>query len=81
MLGSIPSLVYLDVSFNQLTGSLKPFADALAATADASNSSLVFLSVSDNQLTGPVPAGLQSSAILNPNIAVELSPGWVSQAG
>jgi len=75
-LAAIGNLVYLDVSYNDLSGSLKPFADVLAANVNST--ALVYLDVADNELTGPIPAGLSSSAILDPNIDAEIAPGCVS---
>lgn len=64
-LARAPSLMYLSLAFNALSGSLKPFADALAANAAAS--SLLVLDVSNNKLTGAVPAGLAAAPMLDPN--------------
>eukprot|EP00775_Hariotina_reticulata_P004433 gene4433-4688_t len=72
-LAALSNLVYLDVSHNDLSGSLKPFADVLAASANST--SMVYLDVSSNELTGPIPAGLSSSAILDPNIVAEIAHG------
>jgi len=72
-LAAIDNLVYLDVSNNKLSGSLKPFADVLAANVNST--AMVYLDLSDNRLTGPIPAGLSSSAILDPNVVAEIAPG------
>lgn len=64
-LAQIPSLLYMRLDNNQLSGSLKPYADVLAR-ANAT-SSLLILDVSSNQLTGAVPAGLAAAPLLDPS--------------
>lgn len=64
-LAELPELLYIRLDGNQLTGSLKPFADALAANVN--RSSLLVFDVSNNKLEGPVPAGLAAGPFLDPN--------------
>lgn len=73
VLGDLGDLVYLDLASNALSGSLKPFADALAANANAS--SLMYLDVSDNRLSGNVPAGLSAAPLLDPSVRATLQQG------
>lgn len=74
-LGNLTSLVMLELSSNRLSGSLKPFADTLAAAGAAAGSTLqsqetkpllTWLDVSDNQLTGPIPESLQYAPMMDP---------------
>ncbi|KAF6253768.1 hypothetical protein COO60DRAFT_1463034 [Scenedesmus sp. NREL 46B-D3] len=63
-LGGLQGLSYLDLSSNALTGSLAPYADALAA--NASQSALLHLNLSSNRLAGEVPAALAAAPMLDP---------------
>jgi hypothetical protein len=58
-------LRYLALQGNQLSGSLAPYADALAGVQGFT--SLLVLDLGDNKLTGPVPDGLAAAPILDPN--------------
>lgn len=66
-LAQIPSLLYMRLDNNQLSGSLEPFADALAQANGTS--SLLILDLSSNQLTGAIPAGLAAAPLLDPSTA------------
>ena len=55
-LGALPSLLYLDISNAQLSGTLGPYADELAS--NSSSKVLLYLNVSNNKLSGPIPDDL-----------------------
>lgn len=61
-------MVYMDVSSNQLSGSLQPFADTLTTgTSDEDRPDLLVLNVSNNQLSGPIPDSLQYAPMMDPS--------------
>jgi hypothetical protein len=72
-LGRVPSLLFIRLDNNGLTGSLKPYADALAR--NAAESSLLVLDVSNNQLDGPIPAGLAAAPMMDPTTVANTRQG------
>jgi hypothetical protein len=65
-----PSLAYINLSSNKLSGNLKPFAAAL--TADTRVGAV--FDVSHNQLTGDIPEGLMYLAAFS--TAPTAFPSW-----
>eukprot|EP00878_Enallax_costatus_P017728 GHUV01018625.1.p1 GENE.GHUV01018625.1~~GHUV01018625.1.p1 ORF type:complete len:897 (+),score=270.26 GHUV01018625.1:870-3560(+) len=67
-LGNLTDLVIMDVSNNQLSGSLEPFADLLTTSAsDVERPDLLWLNVSNNQLSGSIPNSLQYAPMMDPS--------------
>lgn len=68
-LGSLPSLLYFDLSNNQLTGSLAAYANALSANG---SEILIYFNVSNNELSGVIPEPLEDMAVFNPELQIYL---------
>lgn len=65
-LARLPALLHLDVSGNALSGSLAPWAEALAATAGSGGgSSLLQMNASRNRLYGAIPDSLAEAPLFN----------------
>jgi len=60
-LARLPNLAFLDLSNNQLTGSLQAFGAALTGS-----NNLLQVNLGHNKLSGDVPASLQQLAAVRP---------------
>ena len=68
-LGSLPSMVHMDLSNNALSGELGPFADGVAS----GSARLVYLDLGTNYFEGPIPDAFNMSVILDSNAEVFLA--------